>query len=64
MPEIRSAKQATLDLVERLDDDVSFEDILHEVHVLQKIERGLRDADSGRVTPHDQVKDRLSQWLK
>lgn len=64
MPESKSAKKATLELVERLDEDVTYDDIIYELHALQKIERGLRDAKEGRTVPHDEVKDRLSQWLK
>lgn len=63
MPEPKSDKEVTLELVEQLDDDVTFEDIMYELHVLQKIDRGRRDAEEGRVTPHDEVQDRLSQWL-
>ena len=59
-----SAKEATQKLLDRLDDDVTFEDIMYELHVLQKINRGLQDTDEGRVTSHEDVKDRLSQWLK
>ena len=61
MSDSPSAKKATQKLLERLDDDVTFEDIMYELHVLQKIERGLQDTEEGRVTPHEDVKDRLSQ---
>jgi len=64
MPESKSAKNTTLQLVERLDEDVTYEDIMYELYALQKIERGLRDAEEGRTVPHDEVKDHLSQWLK
>jgi len=64
MSETKSAKKATLELVERLDEDVTYDDIMYELHTLQKIERGLRDAEEGRTVSHDEVKDRLSQWLK
>jgi len=64
MPDAPSAKKATLELLERLDDDVTFEDIMYELHVLQKIERGLEDVDHDRVTPHEDAKDRLGEWLK
>ena len=59
-----SAKQATLRLVERLDDDVSFEDIIYELYVLEKIQRGMKDAEAGRVVSHAEAKERLSRWLK
>ena len=64
MPDAPFAKKATLELLERLDDDVTFEDIMYELHVLQKIERGLEDVDQGHVTPHEDAKDRLGEWLK
>ena len=59
-----SPKQATLQLVERLSDDVTFEDIMYELYVLQKIQRGLRDSAEGRVVSHEEAKERLSRWLK
>lgn len=64
MSTITSAKQATLALVERLEDDVSFEDIIYKLYVLEKIQRGLKDSDKGRVVSHEEAKQRLSQWLK
>lgn len=64
MPDLPSAKKTTLQLLERLDDDVTFGDIMYELHVLQKIERGLEDIENGRVTTHEDVKGQLGQWLK
>ncbi len=61
---LSSAKKATLQLVERLDDDVSFEDIIYELYVLEKIQRGMEDAEAGRVLSHKEAKHRLSRWLK
>lgn len=63
MSVLPSAKQATLDLVERLEDDVSFEDIIYELYVLEKIQRGMKDAEEGRVVSHEEAKQRLSRWL-
>ncbi len=61
---LSSAKQAALQLVERLDDDVSFEDIIYELYMLEKIQRGMKDAEEGRVVSHEEAKQRLSRWLK
>jgi len=57
-----SAKEATLELIGRLEDDVTFEDIMYELHVLKKIERGQKDAEGGRTLTHDEAKERLDQW--
>ncbi len=59
-----SAKQATLRLVERMADDVTFEDIIYELYVLEKIQRGMKDAEEGRVVSHEEARQRLSRWLK
>lgn len=59
-----SARETTLELVRRLDEDVTFEDIMYELHVLQKIERGQHDAEEGRTVSHDEVEQRLDKWLK
>ncbi len=58
-----SAKQASLRLIERLEDDVSFEDIIYELYFLQKVERGLRDVEEGRTISHEQVRKEFEQWL-
>lgn len=64
MSDSKSAKAAALELLERLEEDVTFEDILYELHVLQKIEQGRSDAESDRTVEHGEVKNRLDQWLK
>lgn len=58
-----SPKQATLDLVRRLDDDVTFEDIQYELYVLQKIAAGLRDVEAGQTVSHEEAKQELAHWL-
>jgi len=64
MSVLPSAKQATLDLVERLNDDVSFEEIIYELYALEKIHRGMKDAEEGRVVSHEEAKQRLGRWLQ
>lgn len=63
MPEPTSAKEAALGLVRRLDYDVTFEDILYELHALQKIRRGQQGVQDGRVVDNEGVKDRLDERL-
>ena len=59
----RSAKEASLKLIERLNDDVTYEEIMYELNFLPKIDRGLRDVQEGNVTPHEQVKEEFKKWL-
>ena len=61
--EVASPKQTVLDMIQRLPEDASLEDIQYHLFVLQKIERGLDDAEAGRVIPQDEVEKRLQKWL-
>jgi hypothetical protein len=49
------AKHAVLELLDRLPDDCSFEDVLYHVYVLQKFEAGARAEREGQVVPHEDV---------
>jgi len=61
--EVASPKQAVLEMIHRMPEDASLEDIQYHLFVLQKIERGLDDAEAGRVIPQDEVEKRLQKWL-
>ena len=58
-----SPKQAARRLVERLDDDASFEDIQYELYVVQQIERGLREVEEGKTVTHEEARRRLGRGL-
>lgn len=49
------AKDAVRELLDRLPDDCSLEDVLYHVYVVQQAEEGVRAALEGRVIPHEQV---------
>jgi predicted transcriptional regulator len=46
-------------LLNRLPDDCTFDDVAYHLYVVQAVERGLTDAEAGRVTPHEQVREVL-----
>jgi predicted transcriptional regulator len=54
-----SAKQAARELIEQLPESVSWNELMYELYVKQKIEEGLKELDEGRGLPHDEVKRRL-----
>ncbi|MEM1117569.1 MAG: hypothetical protein AAF845_20025 [Bacteroidota bacterium] len=58
-----SPKQAVRRLVDRLDDDASFEEIQYKLYVVQQVERGLQDVDAGRTVSHTDARARLERWL-
>lgn len=46
-------------LVEQLPDNASWDDLMYEVYVRQAVERGIADADAGRVLSHDEAMAKL-----
>jgi len=54
-----SAKDAVWKIIKHLPDQVTWDDIMYELHVKQKIEEGLKAADEGRTVPHEEAKRRL-----
>jgi len=52
-------KQAAKQLIEHLPDQASWNDIMYELYVKQKIEAGLQAIAEGRTVPHEEVKQRL-----
>ena len=58
-----SVKKAVLDLVKKLPEDCTLEDVQYQLYVRQKIQRSMEAAAAGRVHTHEQVKKRLSKWL-
>ncbi len=52
-------KQTAIELIEHLPDQASWNDIMYELYVKQKIEAGLKAVAEGRTVPHEEVKRRL-----
>ena len=50
-----SAKQMALRALEQLPDDATLDDAMERLYFLTKVERGLADADAGRVVSHEEV---------
>jgi predicted transcriptional regulator len=61
---MQTAKQEVSDLLKRLPDDCTLEDVQYHLYVLQKIERGLKDAEEGRVYSQEEVEKMMSKWLE
>jgi hypothetical protein len=53
---MHTAKETVRRLLEELPDNASLEDIQYHIYVREKIERGLRDVEAGRVVNQDEAK--------
>lgn len=56
---MQTAKEAARHLIDRLPDQATWEDIMYELYVKQKIEAGLKAVEEGRAIPHEEMKRRL-----
>ena len=56
---MNTPKQAARQLLDRLPDQVSWDNIMYELYVKEKIEDGLADIEAGRTISHEQVKSEL-----
>jgi len=55
-----SLKQRVLEVMEQLPPNATVEDLMGRLFFLAKVDRGLADADAGRVVSHEEVMRRLS----
>jgi predicted transcriptional regulator len=58
-----NAKDTVLDLVKGLPEDATLEDIQYHLYVLQRVGRGLKEADEGRVLSEPEMEKRFAKWL-
>jgi predicted transcriptional regulator len=63
MASMETAKDQVQQILQRLPEDASLEDIQYHIYVRQKIQQGLDDVEAGRVLSHGEVQQRLAKWL-
>jgi predicted transcriptional regulator len=56
---MQTAKESARQTVDGLPDQATWEDIMYELYVKQKIEAGLKAVEEGRAIPHEEMKRRL-----
>jgi predicted transcriptional regulator len=58
------AKQRVREVLDRLPDDCTIDDVLYHLYVIKSIEKGIDDVEAGRTIPHKQVVEELrKKWL-
>jgi hypothetical protein len=55
----QNIKQEAKRLIENLPEDMSWDDLMHEIYVRQSIEAGLADSEGGRVTDVGEVRSKF-----
>ncbi len=64
MAEHTSIKPDARQLVDRLPDSATWDDLAYEVCVRQAIERGVTEADAGRTMPHEEAIARIRSRIR
>ncbi len=49
--------------LQQLPEDATWTDVFERMRMLAAIDKGLQDAEAGRVIPHEEVKKRVRAWL-
>ncbi len=57
-----STKEILLEVAEKLPQDASLADAIHEIEFRQAVEQGLAELDRGEGIPIEQVKAKVEQW--
>ncbi|HCS66528.1 MAG TPA: hypothetical protein DIW64_22035 [Cellvibrio sp.] len=55
---MQTTKEQVRELLDHLPDHATLNDVMYEIYVKQKIERGMQASREGRVTPHSEVRKR------
>jgi len=54
-----STKDAVIEMIRKMPEDVSVPDIMAELYVRQQIDEGLQQLDAGEGVPHEEVTETL-----
>ena len=57
-------KDEVKQMIDKLPENCSIEDIQYTLYVRSKIQKGLKDIEEGNFISHDEVKLRMDKWLK
>ena len=50
-------------MLDSLPNDANWEDIQYSIYVRERIERGRREADEGKLIDQEEIERRMKRWL-
>ena len=56
-------KSAVLDVVSKLPDEVSVDEVIERLIIVEKIEKGQQQVKDNKVTSEEQAREKLNKWL-
>lgn len=58
-----TAKAEVLEVVTKMPDDVSFDDIATRIEFMAKVKKGMAQAQRGEGTPIEEVMQEIPKWI-
>ncbi|PUB81006.1 MAG: hypothetical protein DBP02_19340 [gamma proteobacterium symbiont of Ctena orbiculata] len=58
----QTAKQEALEAIQRLPDNVDFDEIVYRLYVLNKIHQGMQEIEAGQTISHEELMRQIEQW--
>ncbi len=57
-----TVRDRVLRAVEEMPSDITFEEVMERIYMLQKIERGRQQIAAGEGIPHDEAQRQMKRW--
>lgn len=57
-----SDKQLILNIVEKIDETTSYEDILYALYMQYEVTKGIKDMEEGNVKSSEEIKEIIKKW--
>ncbi len=59
-----TVKEKVLEVIARMPDDSTLDDIGYELNVIESVQAGLDELDRGEYFTQEQAQEKLEKWLK
>ena len=58
-----STKDLAIDIIKRLPEDATWDDIQERINFVAGVRKALRELDEGKGIPHDKIREEFAEWL-
>jgi predicted transcriptional regulator len=59
-----SSKRAALEIIAKMPENASLEEIMYRLFFRERVDRGLAELETGKTLEHDQVRRSVARWLQ
>jgi predicted transcriptional regulator len=59
-----TVKEQVLEVITRMPDDSTLDDIGYELYVIESVQKGLAELDRGEYLTHEQAREKLRKWVQ